>query len=142
MEQNPCRFEIGGFPPGGGVYVIRFDGKTISRLRGETQVLKIGWAKNYRTRFRGYGHTDVLADENLAEQDVSLKEIIGGNRDQMASRVVVYALTRLLRPPDNPSIVVDFYPNASEREFLLEFVDRHLEPPPLNFSLSSKRTAR
>ncbi len=128
-ENNPLRLNSESFPTRGGVYVIRFEQKHIPRLVGKSPILRIGYTKDYSDRIKNYASPDIVFDLGSP-----LSEVLGGRNK--ATNTTAYVIFKLLTSVENGDpIVVDLHYQASEKEFLYQFVCDHLETPPLNYSL-------
>lgn len=112
----------GDAPPAPGIYVFRLaDGKTIQRLKGNSDILYIGSSKKLRERFKG--HLKVIdVERNIAYRLQRVRQEIGG----------LQVAWELYDRVDKATV--------AERLFLTKYEKDHIEFPPLNRSEPGKRS--
>ena len=118
--------DLTDFPNASGVYVIRLASGMIRRLRGESPILKIGDTDvGFDNRFVQYNRKS-----NETDTRHSLYEVMEIQQKGRTDAYVMAVLSRLAEP-----IAVDFYYNATEKDFLARYLGEHWEVPPLNLAL-------
>ena len=120
------------FPDRPGVYVLRYSGHPLSRMQGESPILKIGKADvSIRNRFKNYNHM-----RHVTMETKSLIDLL----DELPQPTNVRLIHFLAHEKHPAPLVVDcYFPNAQEtpreieKQLLREYFSAHRELPPLNF---------
>ncbi|MCP4607024.1 MAG: hypothetical protein GY847_42010 [Proteobacteria bacterium] len=119
-------------PDSGGVYIVRYAEKTISRVKGKSSILKIGQSKNFVNRFNNYN--------GKRSATAACYKKLSDLRDVVEKAWTEWHLMWLTYHESKKNkLVIDFYidsnPQELERARIMGVLDEHLELPPLNLNL-------
>ena len=126
--------DCAGFPDRPGAYVLRYSGHSVTRMCGESPILKIGKADaGIQDRFRNYNHM-----RHVTMETKSLIDLL----DELPQPANVRLMHFLAHETHRSTMVVDCYfaqaaksPGEIKTQLLREYFTRHHEFPPLNFGL-------
>ena len=129
-----CLIDCAELPDRSGVYVLRYSGHSLTRMRGESPILKIGKAdSSIRNRFENCNHM-----RHITMETKNLIDLL----DELPQKANVRLMHFLAHERHPTPIVVDcHFPKGQEtpidilRQLLREYFTAHRELPLLNFGL-------
>ncbi len=118
------------FPSRSGVYIVKYRHYTFRRLKGESDILKIGQTTNFKNRFDSY---------NMKRAATSFQQLSDLRNTVTKSWTDWHFMWLTANEAKKRDLIVELYfsttPDQLEKKFILFVLDAHLELPPLNLTL-------